>query len=104
VNLRQILQTAKNELSHSGLQLSQIASSLFKQQRAYLESRLELLSALSPSAVLARGYAIVRTEGGVVRTGTRLAPNAIVDVELVDSEFTATVNTITQKAGHGKRR
>jgi exodeoxyribonuclease VII large subunit len=104
VNLHQILLAAKNELSHSGLQLSQIASSLLKQQRARLESRLELLSALSPSAVLARGYAIVRSDGAVVRTGTNLTPNAIVDVELADSEIRATVNRIIKKVNYDKKR
>ena len=101
-NLRQILQTARTGLRHSGLQLSQVASSLVKHQRAHLERRLELLSALSPTAVLARGYAIVRTDGAVVRSGSSLRTDAIVDVELVDSEFSATVHKITRKS-NGKK-
>ena len=101
VNLRQIVQTARSELRHNGLQLSQIASSLVKHQRAHLESRLELLSALSPAAVLARGYAIVRANNQVVRSAAALTPNAIVDVELADSGFSATVNNVTRK-NHGK--
>ena len=102
VSLRQIVQAARNELRHDGLQLSQIASSLVKHQRAHLTSRLELLSALSPAAVLARGYAIVRANNQVVRSAAVLSPNAIVDVELADSEFSATVNNITRK-NHGKK-
>lgn len=103
VNLRQIVQSARNELRHNGLQLSQIASSLVKHQRAHLTSRLELLSALSPAAVLARGYAIVRANSQVVRSAAALTPNAIVDVELADSEFSAIVNSVTRK-NHGKKR
>lgn len=102
VNLRQILQTATAELRHNGLQLSQIANSLVKHQRAHLTSRLELLSALSPAAVLARGYAIVRMDNTVVRHGLALKPDAIVDVELVDSEFTATINEVIGK-NNGKK-
>jgi len=103
LSLRQLFQTVRNELRHSGLQLSQIANSLVKHQRSHLESRLELLSALSPAAVLARGYAIVRTQGAVVRSGSSLSPNVIVDVELIDSEFAATVNKVTKKSSNGKK-
>jgi len=105
VALRQIVQTARNELRHNGLQLSQIAASLVRHQRAHLASRLELLSALSPAAVLVRGYAIVRTNGQVVRSGGSLTANAIVDVELADSGFTARVENVMKKgSADGKGR
>ncbi|HET7320328.1 MAG TPA: exodeoxyribonuclease VII large subunit, partial [Candidatus Saccharimonadales bacterium] len=95
--LRQIFLTAHNELRHSGLQLSHVASSLVSNQRAFVQSRLELLNALSPAAVLNRGYAIVRSRGAVVRRGKQLAPDAIVNVELVDTVFDAKVTKVNKK-------
>lgn len=95
--LRQVLKVAASELHHNGLQLSQVAGSLVSRWRAHLESRLELLSALSPAAVLARGYAIVRLEGRVVRGETALSTDAIVEVELADREFIARVEKVTKK-------
>lgn len=104
LNLKQILQAARGELRHGGLQLGQIASGLLKHQRAHIESRLELLRALNPAGVLARGYAIVRSGQQVVRGAAMLHAGAIVDVELVDSEFSATVGSIKQKGNNGKKR
>lgn len=95
--LTQIIQTARSELRHNGVQLTQIAGSLVKHQRVHLESRLDLLNALSPAAVLARGYAIVRSSGSVIRSGKQLAPGDIVNIELVDTLFDANVTTVKKK-------
>jgi exodeoxyribonuclease VII large subunit len=49
------------------------------------------LRALSPKSTLNRGYAIVRTEKGIVRAGASLRPGARVDVELAEGGFGARV-------------
>ena len=64
---------------------------MLERKRAALEHSAGRLRALSPKATLERGYAIVRTEAGIVRTSTGLAPGAHVDVELGDGGFGATV-------------
>ena len=64
---------------------------MLERKRAALEHSAGRLRALSPKATLERGYAIVRTEAGIVRTSTELAPGAHVDVELGDGGFGATV-------------
>lgn len=91
------IQHARKELKHSGLQLGQIISAILKHQQTHMAGRLQLLSALSPAAVLARGYAIVRSGGKVIRAGSSLAAGAIVDIELVDSELAATVKSVRKK-------
>lgn len=88
---------ARQQLRHHGLGLGQVMGGVLRHQRLHVAGRLQLLGALSPAAVLARGYAIVRADGNVVRSGRQLAANAIVNVELVDSDFDATVNTIHRK-------
>ena len=64
---------------------------MLERKRAALEHSAGRLRALSPKATLERGYAIVRTQGGIVRTSTELATGAHVDVELGDGGFGARV-------------
>ncbi len=64
---------------------------MLERKRAALEHSAGRLRALSPKATLERGYAIVRTEAGIVRTSTELAPGAHVDVELGAGGFGAKV-------------
>jgi exodeoxyribonuclease VII large subunit len=49
------------------------------------------LRTLSPQKTLARGYAIVRTENGIVRHGGQLAAGDRVEVELGQGGFGAKV-------------
>jgi exonuclease VII large subunit len=46
---------------------------------------------LSPKATLARGYAIVRTDEGIVRSAAAIDPDDRVDVELAEGGFGARV-------------
>jgi len=64
---------------------------MLERKRAALEHSAGRLRALSPKATLERGYAIVRTQSGIVRTSTELGPGAHVEVELGDGGFGATV-------------
>ena len=91
------VQFARQELRHNGLQLGQIVAALVKHQRKHVLGQLQLLSALSPAAVLARGYAIVRSGNNVLRSGAALSSGVIVNVELIDAGFDATVGKVTKK-------
>ena len=64
---------------------------MLERKRAALEHSAGRLRALSPKATLERGYAIVRTQSGIVRTSTELASGAHVEVELGEGGFGATV-------------
>jgi exodeoxyribonuclease VII large subunit len=64
---------------------------LVERKRAALESLAGRLRALSHQSTLARGYAIVRTEAGIVRTAAAVAPGEHVDVELAEGGFGALV-------------
>jgi exodeoxyribonuclease VII large subunit len=78
----------ERHLRHS---LDQAALSLRDQSR--------LLAALDPSAILRRGYAIVRQAGRPVRATAALNPGAIVDVQISDGGFTATVKAVNKLKG-----
>jgi exodeoxyribonuclease VII large subunit len=54
----------------------------------------QLLEALNPSAILRRGYAIVRQDGRSIRSTHLLASGAQIDVQLADGSFEADVTRV----------
>ncbi len=64
---------------------------LVERKRAALENATARLRVLSPSSTLARGYAIVRADDGIVRSSAELSPGAHVDVQLAEGGFGARV-------------
>jgi exodeoxyribonuclease VII large subunit len=70
-------------------QLEALSLQPIKYARVQLSSRVQLLQALSPTAILKRGYAIVRQQEGSLRSLKQLNRNAIVDIELADGRFQA---------------
>ncbi|MEK7059371.1 MAG: exodeoxyribonuclease VII large subunit [Patescibacteria group bacterium] len=92
------LESARQDLQQQSSALSQALSQLLQRSRTDLNSRHKLLEALNPEAVLRRGYAVVRSSGGQLQRGVAgLQPNAIVDVQLADGHFEASVSKITGK-------
>lgn len=73
------------------------AAARLRERRAQQLARAEAgLDALSPLRVLDRGYAIVQTEGGVVRSAGQLAPDQAVTLRFARGGATARVETITE--------
>jgi exodeoxyribonuclease VII large subunit len=62
-----------------------------ERKRAALEQSAGRLRALSPKATLTRGYAIVRTDNGIVRSAVAVSPGEQIRVEVADGEFGARV-------------
>jgi exodeoxyribonuclease VII large subunit len=85
------LERARQVLARDGERLARAPALLLERKRAGLEGLAGRLRALSPRATLARGYAIVRTEEGIVRSAAALAPGDEVDVELAEGGFGARV-------------
>ncbi|MCC6626230.1 MAG: exodeoxyribonuclease VII large subunit [Chloroflexi bacterium] len=73
-----------------------------ERRRATLDALAGRLAALDPSAVLARGYAVVtRAEtGAVVASRSAVAPGVVLRVQVSDGEFSATVARAEER-GHG---
>jgi exodeoxyribonuclease VII large subunit len=95
---RQLTELAESRLRVAARELERTTVATNDQLGRYLATaqmgianRRQLLAALDPAAILRRGYAIVRHDGRAVRTTKRLASGAIVDVQLVDGRFRATV-------------
>ena len=71
--------------------LGQLAERTLREAKLELNGYVKLLAAMNPGAILARGYAIVRADGKVVRSALQLAKNDIVEVQFKDGRHTATI-------------
>jgi exodeoxyribonuclease VII large subunit len=92
---RRILERARQSLAADRAHLTRAPTLLAERKRASLEGLAGRLRALSPRATLARGYAIVRSERGIVRAAEALSPGERVDVELAEGAFGARVEDTT---------
>jgi exodeoxyribonuclease VII large subunit len=82
--LRERLRAQRTRLDRAPL-------SLVERKRAVLDSLAGRLRALSPQATLNRGYAIVRTGSGILRSSTSVAPGEHVEIELAEGGLGARV-------------
>jgi exodeoxyribonuclease VII large subunit len=62
-----------------------------ERRRATLEHSAGRLRALSPASTLERGYAIVRANEQILRSGAAVKPGERVEVELAEGGFGARV-------------
>jgi exodeoxyribonuclease VII large subunit len=88
---RRTLERASTRLGHTHERLGRAPSLLVERRRARVEHAAGRLRALSPKATLGRGYAIVRSPGGIVRSASALGAGDTVDVELAEGSFGARV-------------
>ena len=82
---------ARSSLTRDRERLDRAPALLVERKRAGLEGLAGRLQTLSPRKTLARGYAIVRTDNGIVRSSTELESGSRVDVELAEGGFGARV-------------
>ena len=90
------LERARRALATDRDRLNRAPALLVERKRAGLEGLAGRLQALSPQRTLARGYAIVRTDNGIVRFATELATGKRVEVELGEGGFGARVEETRQ--------
>jgi exodeoxyribonuclease VII large subunit len=88
---RSSLERARQSLQADARRLRGAPALLLERKRARLDTLAGRLSALSPRATLERGYAIVRTESGIVRSAKAAAPGTRIDVELAEGALGARV-------------
>jgi exodeoxyribonuclease VII large subunit len=85
------LERARQSLVRDRERLRRAPALLVERKRVALEALAGRLQTLSPQRTLARGYAIVRTDNGIVRSGEELAAGDRVDVQLAEGGFGASV-------------
>jgi exodeoxyribonuclease VII large subunit len=88
---RRSLERERQRLDRTHERLRRVPRLLVERGRARLEHSAGRLRALSPKATLERGYAIVRSDDGIVRAGKDLETGERVEVELAEGGFGARV-------------
>jgi exodeoxyribonuclease VII large subunit len=88
---RRIVERARQSLAADGARLTRAPGLLVERKRAALEGLAGSLRALSPKATLSRGYAIVRTDNGIVRSASSVTAGTRVEVEVAEGAFGARV-------------
>ena len=88
---RRTLERERRHLERTHERLDRAPRLLLERGRARLEHAAGRLRALSPRATLERGYAIVRSEGAIVRSGATVERGQEVNVELAEGGFGARV-------------
>ena len=89
-----VLERDRGRLARSSERLTSAPLLLLERRRAALDRSGVRLQALSPLATLARGYAIVRAGGVIVREAAAVAPGSRVDVQLARGGLGARVEEI----------
>jgi exodeoxyribonuclease VII large subunit len=84
---RRVVERSRERVAADRERLGRAPMLLLERKQAALAALAGRLRALSPQATLSRGYAIVRTEEGIVRSSSALAPGTRVDVELAEGGF-----------------
>ena len=85
---------ARDRLDAQHVRLGRAPRLLLERRRGALEQVAGRLRALSPDATLARGYAIVRGAGGIVRAAATVEPGQRVDVRVAQGSFGARVEDL----------
>jgi exodeoxyribonuclease VII large subunit len=88
------VERARHRLDTAHGRLERAPSLAVERRRAGLHGTAGRLRALSPRATLERGYAIVRTEAGILRSAAATAPGERLDVELAEGALGARVEDV----------
>jgi exodeoxyribonuclease VII large subunit len=91
---RRLLQRRREQVDQEAERLRRGSRLLLERRRHALEQAAARLRALSPSATLSRGYAIVRRSNELVRNAAALSVSDLVEVELSEGSFSARVEEV----------
>ena len=94
--IARVLEQDRVRLERSRGRLRVALPLLLERRRVALDRSAVRLQALSPHATLARGYAIVRTRGTVLREAAAVAAGERIDVELARGALGARVEEVAQ--------
>lgn len=93
----QRLQSSRQYLRLATVQLDESIGQQLHSGGQQLRSRRDLLQAFSPERALSRGYALIRTTSGLLRSGKAVKLGDELVVELADANLQTTVKQVTIK-------
>jgi exodeoxyribonuclease VII large subunit len=83
------------QLTVAKRELRQVIDQILNDRRSDLSLKRQIVTALNPETALKRGYALVRLNGTVVKSGKQLKVGDHLDLSLSDASVTANVKDIT---------
>lgn len=94
---RQAMQTAHQQLQAQRQFLHNSAEQIVQRARTELVLQRQLLEAFNPQTALRRGYALVRKDSVVLRSGKKLRTGDNLQIQLADSKVNAEVKQVTME-------
>ncbi len=92
----------RNQVDGLSTALGRAAETMLLRRRGRWQQLHSSLEALSPKAILARGYALVfDAEGRLVKQAAQLRPGSRVRTQLARGEFTAKVDNVKDEPNDG---
>ena len=88
---------AKERLQNITYRLHQTMLNKIEYKKQNVQQLCKTLEALSPLKILSRGFAVVKTEGKIIKSISQLKENHEVNVRLADGEFVSQIIKIHQK-------
>lgn len=92
-----LVRFAKTELLERSKTLDEQLAQYLNRQGESLKVASQLLEVLNPTAILRRGYAIVRRNGSIIRSSASLEVGAKIDVQLANNGFVASVEQVLDR-------
>ncbi len=93
-----LLADAQQSHGHVRQRLEAAIHARLSAYQARLEPASRALQAVGPMAVLARGYAVLRSESGVVTRVGDVSPGTVLTATLADGDIATHVDSVTEKA------
>jgi exodeoxyribonuclease VII large subunit len=100
IDLRQFIGRSREVMARHHQALRSGMESLLREHRSHFELAAGRLDALSPLAILQRGYSICRNEKGtIIKDAAAVVPGAAVSVRLASGSLYCSVNSIETDSG-----
>ncbi|MGC2112591.1 MAG: exodeoxyribonuclease VII large subunit [Candidatus Korobacteraceae bacterium] len=98
--MSRLVQSRRTQLDQASVALVRVGETVLLRRRSRWERLHSSLEALSPKAILARGYALVfDAEGRLVKEAAQLQAGEKVRTQLAEGEFTAMVERVGKEKG-----
>jgi exodeoxyribonuclease VII large subunit len=97
-----VIERSRRQLTGYREQLDIASLRHLEDARRALSLRAQLLAAFSPQVALERGYALVRKNGELVRTGSALKAGDAIAIQMLDATVVAEARQVIMRRNHGK--
>ncbi len=101
--VKDVIERSRRDLSVRRGQLDILSERHVQDAKRSLSLRTQLLTALNPQAALEWGYVLIRKDGEIVRSGSRLKAGDSFELQMIDATVTAETRQVIMRDKHGKK-